>query len=388
MKKNLLLVFFVSLCLACNSQSQKNDTKASGLSLNITGKLNNAVAGKVYLEKMNERNIATKIDSSATSSNAFSFKTTIPEPGIYQLNVADQQIIGLILDGGENLTVTADGVATPEKAATFKVEGSKTMDKFNEIMTQMQQFGQARSVLEGKFQAAKTEKDREAIRKEYQAAELSRGQAVLPKIKELGTSMAGIIAANNFLNPETDGQYMMELVQKLKDEGKNHFYANIFIQEVNRKSIGTIGTPAPDFELVDLNGKKVKLSDQKGKTVIIDFWATWCGPCISSFPGMKMAIDKYKDNPKVVFLFVNTFERVPQDNWKDHVNKFVTQRGYAYLNPILDFNNQTAISYGVEGIPAKFCIDKDGKFKNKSAGYLGSSQAVYDEMVKWVEEGE
>ncbi len=145
------------------------------------------------------------------------------------------------------------------------------------------------------------------------------------------------------------------------------------------------GSPAPDFDLVNLKGEKVKLSDMRGKTVILDFWATWCGPCIRSFPGMKMAQEKYASNPNVEFLFINTFERVDPGQWKGHVQSFVDNRGFQFLNPPLDIGNQTALAYGVDGIPAKFCIDPNGNIRKKSTGFLGSSEAVYKEMVEWVE---
>ncbi len=380
MRKKLLFLFFLGFCMACNSQ-----VGSKALTLNINGKINNNVSGKVYLERMNERNIGTKIDSVSITANTYKFSTTIPEAGIYQLNIANEQLIGLILDGGETLIVTADGSSTPDKAATFKIEGANNMDKFNEIMISMQQFSKVRADIESKFQVAKTEKDKEQIRIAYQKAESVNKALIMPKIQSLGTSLAGIIASNNFLNPEIDGTYQNELKDKLIAEGKNHFFAKMFIQTVNQKSIGTPGSDAPDFELQTLAGKIVKLSSLKGKTVIIDFWATWCGPCIMSFPGMKKAIDKYKDNPDVVFAFVNTFERVAEDQWKDHVSKFIKNRGFEYLNPLLDIGNQTAMGYGVEGIPAKFCVDKDGKVKHKSAGYLGSSDAVFNEMVEWIE---
>lgn len=380
MRKKLLFLFFLGFCMACNSQ-----VGSKALTLNINGKINNNVSGKVYLERMNERNIGTKIDSVSITANTYKFSTTIPEAGIYQLNIANEQLIGLILDGGETLIVTADGSSTPDKAATFKIEGANNMDKFNEIMISMQQFSKVIADIENKFQVAKTEKDKEQIRIAYQKAESVNKALIMPKIQSLGTSLAGIIASNNFLNPEIDGTYQNELKDKLIAEGKNHFFAKMFIQTVNQKSIGTPGSDAPDFELQTLAGKIVKLSSLKGKTVIIDFWATWCGPCIMSFPGMKKAIDKYKDNPDVVFAFVNTFERVAEDQWKDHVSKFIKNRGFEYLNPLLDIGNQTAMGYGVEGIPAKFCVDKDGKVKHKSAGYLGSSDAVFNEMVEWIE---
>ena len=381
MRKKLLLLFFVGVIQSCNSQTKD----ASNLPLLINGTIKNDVSGMVYLERMNERNIAARVDSSKITGKNFSFKTKIAEPGIYQLNIANEQVIGLILDGGENLTVVADGSATPDKAATAKIEGSENIRLFNVLMTEMQAFSKTVGTLDAKFQAAKNEKDKGLIQKQYmEALEVQKNQ-IMPKIKAMGTSLAGIIAANNFLKPDFGGEYQLELKDKLEKEGKNHFFAKMFIQSVNQVAVGTVGSMAPDFELTTLEGKIVKLSDFRGKTVIIDFWATWCGPCIMAFPGMKKATEKYKDDPNVVFLFVNTFERVPADQWKDHVGKFITNRGFSFMNPVLDIGNQTALTYGVEGIPAKFCIDKDGKVKHKGSGYLGSTDAVFNEMVEWVE---
>lgn len=381
MRKKLLLLFFVGVIQSCNSQTKD----ASNLPLVINGTIKNDVSGMVYLERMNERNIGVRIDSTQIKAKSFNFKTSIAEPGIYQLNIANEQVIGLILDGGENLTVVADGSATPDKAATAKIEGSENIRMFNELMTEMQAFSKTVGTLDAKFQAAKNEKDKGVIQKQYmEALEVQKNQ-IMPKIKSMGTSLAGIIAANNFLKPDFGGEYQLELKDKLEKEGKNHFFAKMFIQSVNQVAVGTVGSMAPDFELTTLEGKKVKLSDFRGKTVIIDFWATWCGPCIMAFPGMKKATEKYKDDPNVVFLFVNTFERVPADQWKDHVGKFITNRGFSFMNPVLDIGNQTALTYGVEGIPAKFCIDKDGKVKHKGSGYLGSTDAVFNEMVEWVE---
>ncbi|MBI5682700.1 MAG: TlpA family protein disulfide reductase [Deltaproteobacteria bacterium] len=133
-----------------------------------------------------------------------------------------------------------------------------------------------------------------------------------------------------------------------------------------------IGSPAPDFSLKLFNGKEIKLSDFKGSPVVLNFWASWCGPCRKEAPELESAYKKYKDKG-VVFLGIAVQDK------KEKSLGYIKEFGITFLNGA-DDTGKIAEDYKIYGIPKTFVIDKQGKITFDRMGGI-----TEDELSKEIE---
>jgi len=198
------------------------------------------------------------------------------------------------------------------------------------------------------------------------------------------------------------GDATPEMKQKLKeayvqahgsDAGYDAYFAAIQTELMDSAKARIVqfkadNQPAPAFTLKDMEGKSVSLDSLKGKIVILDFWATWCGPCKRSFPAMQLAVDKYKNDPDVVFLFIDTWEHNadPLPEVKGYItDKKFTFRVLMDLKDAETKSNKVVTSFKVSGIPTKFIINKEGAIVYRLTGFSGGDDAAVREISAMIE---
>ncbi|WP_173044447.1 TlpA disulfide reductase family protein [Nitrospira sp. KM1] len=140
-----------------------------------------------------------------------------------------------------------------------------------------------------------------------------------------------------------------------------------------------VGSLVEEFQLPDLMGQHHRISDYRGKIVLMNFWATWCKPCITEMPALQASYDKLKDTGFVV-LAINELE--DENQVRDHVRQY----GHTFT-VLLDRQNRIANQFGVYGLPVSVFIDADGRVREYIKGGLLTEGRV-SEIVSRLQEGQ
>jgi len=135
-----------------------------------------------------------------------------------------------------------------------------------------------------------------------------------------------------------------------------------------------IGKTAPDFTLKGLDGQEVSLSDFRGKPVLLNFWASWCGPCLIEMPFLQVIYEKWTGKG-LVLLAVN----LQEDPAK--VKEFIDDAGYTFP-VLLAPGNKVPLSYNIRGIPATFFIDADGVIRDIKIGAFFGMGEIESKLAK------
>jgi peroxiredoxin len=204
--------------------------------------------------------------------------------------------------------------------------------------------------------------DAEAIKKiqlDAMKLEAQQGERVKEMINSMGDSFASL-AAVGLLNPKNDFPFIDDLITKLNENYPGTIAIMQMKQQLDELRALSIGQVAPDIQLPDPNGIVTKLSDLRGKYVLIDFWAAWCKPCRQENPNVVRLYSQY--NSKGFEVFGVSLDRTREDWVKAIADDKLT---WTHVSDLMYFNSAAAELYQIQAIPATYLIDPDGKIIGK-----------------------
>lgn len=300
------------------------------------------------------------VDSAVIVNGAFSFKGDILDPnaasllvdhagkGVASLDPKTADVLSLILDK----SAIAVNSAT-DSIAKAKVTGSAANDDYVKLTTQLAPVNAMVQRLKAD-QGSLTPDQQEAKQKEIQKIQISIMENY---VKENPKSYFSMVAISE-LGPVLDVSELSPLYDALDASLKSTEGGKQLKKSIDALMPTALGAIAPDFTQNDPNGAPVKLSSFRGKYVLIDFWASWCGPCRQENPNVVKAYNKFKTK-NFTIIGVSLDKPEGKANWLQAIKD--DGLSWTQVSDLKFWSNQVALLYAVQSIPHNFLLDPNGK---------------------------
>lgn len=346
---------------SCGGSKNTSGFELKGTFLNSKGE-------SVYLEKLSQKGTEIVDSTTIDDKGEFVMNQYSPSIGFYRLRINNANFAMLVLDSAQKVTIKGDA---RDLGNTFNAEGSPDTKLFLEYNAMAQNQKRRTDSLENVFRTAlitqkmdslTADSMSKALQKPYETMIADYSERVAAKIRENTSSFASIMAIQQ-LKPESYMDVYTALDKGLQKKYPNSddiksFHAMVQQTQmmVARAEATKIGNEAPELILPTPDNKELALSSLRGKVVLIDFWASWCGPCRKEMPNVKLVYQKYKDKGFEIYGVSLDKDR---SAWLEAIEKDGLK--WPQVSDLKFWQSEAAQTYAVQSIPHTVLIGKDGK---------------------------
>ena len=329
----------------------------------VTGTWPGGDGNVVYISRKLAKDNYLAIDSTVVAGGAFTMKGTVPEIDKYTLRIgrSDEEIM---LDGVP-VTVTV----TSEQHENRKGE----MVTSNRIAVsgspEQQILRDGRAMATGKsmiglgalFMMAEVKDDPHKLDSIYKVTEELKAESeksIRRFFDSLNDSYAVTYMIGDFIAREYPFADVERYYANLTPRMKGSYPGKLLEEKISALRDISIGGTAPEIDLPGPDGNNVKLSSLKGKYVLLDFWASWCGPCLREVPNVKAIYDDYRDKGFEVYG-VSVDDGKQRDAWLAKIEEYGMD--WVHVSDLKGWESPVVRRYNVTGIPKMFLLDRDGR---------------------------